>query len=91
MIPLEYFGVILLGLIVAKYFKEGFTPTIIIVVIFIVMLFIGEINKNQLLVYLTAVAVGIHHFLSPKFYWLPDRPKLVGFREDSVENELYYG
>jgi hypothetical protein len=90
LIPTEYFLAFILFLLIAQYYKEGYTPMILALLPILSLQVFGELNGYIQLQYLASILGGILHFIPLKMYWLPEPLKVVGFREDSLESGLHY-
>ena len=89
--PLEFFAPFMLLLLVAQYYKEGFTPLSLILLPLLCLQIFAELNELVTLQYVVSILGGILHFIPLKLYWLPEPHKLVGFREDeAMESGLHY-
>lgn len=88
--PLSFFLPFLLTMLVAQYFKEGFTPLLVVLFPLLALQVFAEIYGMVQLQYVVAILGGVLHFIPLRVYWLPEAGKLVGFREDSLEGGLHY-
>jgi pimeloyl-ACP methyl ester carboxylesterase len=78
-------------MLVAQYYKEGLTPTLVALLPLLALQVYAELNNSLQLQYLVAILGGVLHFVPLKVYWLPQPVRAVGFREDySLEGGLHY-
>jgi hypothetical protein len=87
---LEFFLPFLATMIVAQYFKEGFTPILTALLPLLCLQIYGELVGSMQIQYIVSIVGGVLHFLPLKVYWLPEPLKAVGFREESLEGGLHY-
>ena len=90
LLSLELFLTVMTALLAAKYFKEGFTPTILALLPILTLEVFAELHEVRSLQYLATILGGLLHFLPLKLYHLPTPTKLVGMEEDALEADLYY-
>lgn len=91
----NYFGLevylpFLLALLFVQYFRQGLTPLVLLLFPITILQAFGEINQSVHMQYLASIIAGILHFIPLKMYWLPQPLKVVGFRNDVLESDLYY-
>jgi hypothetical protein len=90
LLPLYFFLPFLLAMLLAQFFKEGFTPLLLALLPLASLQIFAEINGILQLQYVVAILGGVLHFIPIKLYWLPEPLKIVGFREESLEGGLHY-
>ena len=80
LLSVHLFITVIAILLVAKYFKEGFTPTLLALAPILLLEIWGEINESLVAQYIGTVLGGLLHFIPLKLYWLPSELALVGMK-----------
>jgi hypothetical protein len=84
---------LLLGFLIAKYFKEGNTIGSLLQYVATICLILSEVSKESILMHIgIIIAILNYFFISPTLYTLPDFNPKVGFKDSSskLNNKEYY-